>query len=315
VTHEASKRTGVPYVLDFRDSWTLTCNEEFEALRPRWASRKDRRLLHRFFADAQAVIFRYWSEAEAYWRAYPGALTAEKIHIVPNGYDGPIENFRVATADRCTILYAGTVTPYRYDTFIEAVSMLRASHPAEAKRLRLLFVGEGGEHIARAAAERGVSGNIETMAPVPAAELERLQRDAQALLLLGVRPYQGYELCGSKVFAYLKAGRPIVGVLPEDEMKVVLERVGISTVADVDSPAAIAGVLRQVLGAWAEGHLETLLPDPEACRTYSSDAQIEAVARALSGVPAVTPFRPGVVDIPLSLKDKIGPNGWIAARP
>ena len=38
VAHRAFQRTGVPYVLDFRDSWTLTRNEDFEALRPRWAS-------------------------------------------------------------------------------------------------------------------------------------------------------------------------------------------------------------------------------------------------------------------------------------
>jgi hypothetical protein len=87
-------------VLDFRDSWTLTHNEDFEARRPRWAWRRDRRLLPKLFGDAQAVIFRYEAEAECYWRAYPGALKSAQIHIIPNGYEGAIEKFQVATGKR-----------------------------------------------------------------------------------------------------------------------------------------------------------------------------------------------------------------------
>ena len=38
IAQRASRRTGIPYVLDFRDSWTITYNE-FEARRPSWATR------------------------------------------------------------------------------------------------------------------------------------------------------------------------------------------------------------------------------------------------------------------------------------
>jgi glycosyltransferase involved in cell wall biosynthesis len=152
VAHKASQRTGVPYVLDFRDSWTLTCNEDFEVLRPRWATRQDRRLLLELFTDAQAVVFRYESEAQCYWQAYPGALKSANIHIIPNGYEGAVERFEMAPGDKCTILYTGTVLPYRYDEFLEALSLLHVSFPAEARRLRVLFVGEGVENVGRAAA-------------------------------------------------------------------------------------------------------------------------------------------------------------------
>src|SRR2546430_64640 len=75
VAQRASQRTGVPYVLDFRDPWTITCTE-FEARRPAWATGMDRRTLYRFLKGAQAVIFRYDTEAECYWCAYRGALDA-----------------------------------------------------------------------------------------------------------------------------------------------------------------------------------------------------------------------------------------------
>ena len=310
VAHSVFKQVGVPYVLDFRDSWTLTCNEDFEMLRPRWAQLRDRRLLHMLFKDAQAVVFRYESEAECYWNAYPGALKRANIHVIPNGYEGDVEPFEAAPGTRCTILYAGTVGPYRYDTFLEALSLLRADYPADADRLRVLFVGEGTHEVGRAAASRGLIRIVETRDPVPSREVTRLQRDAHALFLLGVKPYQGYELCGSKVFSYLRAGRPILGILPDDETRKVLQRVGVSTLANIDSPRDIVQALRRVLDAWSTNTLRSLVPDPERCTVYAASNQTRALARALAGTWPVTPFIPGTVDMPGSLKAKIGVHGW-----
>ena len=308
---EASRHTGVPYVLDFRDSWTLTLNEDFEIWRPSWAERRDRRLLMDLFAGARSIILRYEAEAECYWRTYAPALDPRKVHLIPNGYEGAIGEFHAASSDRCRVLYTGTLTQYRYDTFLDALEVLRDRHPADAARLRLSFVGEGGAELASEAERRGVGDLIETRGPVPASEVDRLQREAHALLLLGVRPFRGYELVGSKVFNYLKAARPIVGILPRDETRNVLEAVGVSTVADIDSPSEIVATLRQLLRNWSEGRLGDLLPDREACAAFSAEHQVDCLVRALEGLPPLTPFVPGRVDIPNSLKTTIGAAGWI----
>jgi hypothetical protein len=311
VAQRASQQTGVPYVLDFRDSWTLTQNDDFEKWRPRWAARRDRRLLRRLFADARSIVFRYRTEAECYVRAYPGALDPAKIHLVPNGYEGAIAPFQKTRSERCTVLYTGTLTQYRYETLLEAVALLRDRHPSDAAQLRLLFVGEGGVELARDAAQRRLDDIVETRGAVPAHEVDRLQREAHALLLLGVKPFRGYELVGSKVFGYLKAARPIVGILPRDETRAVLETVRVPTIADIDNPAAIVATLRQLLHAWSEHRLDDLLPDRDACAQYSAERQVQSFVRALEGLPALTPFEPGAVDIPDSLKAAIGPSGWI----
>ena len=311
VARNIAKQCGTPYVLDFRDSWTLTCNDEFEALRPKWAPLRDRWILPRLFREARAVVFRYESEAECYWNAYPGALTREKIHIIPNGYEGTIEPFAAARGDRCTLLYTGTVGPYRYDTFLDALSTLRANFADDARHLRVLFFGEGTDGVARAAAANGLGDIVEVRPPVPSAEVARLQQQAHALFLLGVKPYQGYELCGSKVFNYLKAGRPILGVLPADESRRVLAQVGVSTIADTDSRFAIVSALRRVIGAWRDNTLGRLVPDPRQCAVYAAPHQTRALACALEGRAPATPFVPGTVEMPASLKHKIGEHGWI----
>lgn len=314
VAQRASQRTGVPYVLDFRDAWTITYNE-FEASRPAWATCLDRRTMYRLLEGAQAVTFRYHTEAECYWHAYRGALEAARIHIIPNGYEGTIDEFVVPTGDQCTILYAGTLSSYRYDTLLQALQQLKASDPARARHLRLLFVGDGMEALADGAAVLGLSDIVKTTGPTAYTEITRLQREAHALLVLGRPPtMKGYELfAGAKLFSYLQAGRPIVGVLPPDETQKILRRVGVPTVADGDSLEQIVAVFRQLLDAWSGGTLSALVPDRASCQAYSAEQQTAALVCALEGKPAAEPFVPHSVEIPPSLRGDIGAAAWANA--
>jgi hypothetical protein len=315
VAERASQRTSVPYVLDFRDSWTLT-PDPFEARRPAWAKRSDRRTLHRLFERAQAIILRYETEAECYWRMYKTALDVAKIHLIPNGYEGTIDESPVPGGDQFTILYTGTLLYYRYDTLLQAIHWFKKFDPARAKRLRLLFVGDGWEALANDAAAFGLSDIVATAGPTPYADITRMQREAHALLMLEREPtIKGYELlAGAKLFGYLKAGRPIVGVLPSGEAKRILQRVGVSTVADVDSPVEIIGVLRQLLEAWETRTLSSLVPTRIACEAYSAKRQTAALVRALEGMPAAEPFIPESVEIPRSLREEISKGGSMNGR-
>jgi glycosyltransferase involved in cell wall biosynthesis len=312
VAQRSSVKTGIPYVLDFRDAWTITYNK-FEASRPRWAQNLARRTMYQLLNGAKAVIFRYDTEVECFWRAYRGALDASRIYIIPNGYEGEIEHYVAPAGDRCTILYAGTLPDYRYDTLLKALSVLKETDPSRAKQLRLLFVGEGMDALAKKAAALGLSDIIETAQPKSQSEIVHLQREAHALLVLG-RPstMKGYELfAAAKLFGYLKAGRPIIGVLPQDETNKILQRVGVRTVADVDSVSEITTVLRDVLDSWSKGTLSSLVPDRKACEAFSSEQQTATLVRALEGVPPEEPFIPGSQAIPPSLRDVIDSEKWL----
>ena len=92
VAQKLSESTGIPYVLDFRDAWTITYNE-FEDRRPNWAKRYEYRRMYRLLEKAQSLVFRFSTEAECYWRAYKGAVDASKVYIIPNGYEGTIDEF------------------------------------------------------------------------------------------------------------------------------------------------------------------------------------------------------------------------------
>lgn len=309
VATRASRRTGVPYVLDFRDPWGLNYYES-DVRRPEWAKSMDNRMMRRMLWNAQSVIFLFRSVAECYVRFFDGALDDRKVHIIPNGFDGDIEAFVHAPSDTCRILYTGTLSTYRYDTLLHALHMLRTEQPQLAKQLEVLFVGEGMEDLQTQAADLGLSEMVKTAAPTSSAEITRLQREAHALLVLGRSPQRaGHELvAGAKLFVYLKAGRPIVGVVPQDETRKVLQRVGVTTVAEADSVPDITAVLRDVLSRWSAQTLASLVPNRHACLAYSSEQQTKALERALEGTSPQERFISGTSDIPPSLRAMIAPR-------
>jgi len=312
IAQRSSSRADIPYVLDFRDPWTISCSD-FERIRPAWAIRRDRQRMHDLLRGAQAVVFRHATEAECFWRAYPRALEARKIHLIPNGFEGQVQKFIPPAEEKRTILYTGTLSSYRFSTLLDAVALLKQTEPSLVKHLCFRFVGEGSQLLQKEAVERGIAEFVEARDPVPQSELPSLYSQSHALLVLGREPaIKGYELLvGAKLFEYLKTGCPIIGVVPYDETRQVLERVGVKTIADADSPHQIAQLIRHFMDQWSNRKLAALLPDRKACEAYSSEPQTAALVRALEGLPAEQAFVPGTHDIPSSLRDTIGPNGWL----
>jgi hypothetical protein len=319
VARKISRATGIPYVLDLRDPHGLSYYDP-EVRRPDSVMRRMRRTMHQIFKDAQAAVFLFDSVAECYSRAFPDALDLAKIHIIPNGFEGRIDNSRPSSSDRLNVLYTGTVVSYRFDTLLHALAELNSKAPATAQKLHLRFIGEGMEDVTKLAASLGLSNIVKTAGPTSHAEITRLEREAHVLLVLGRLPtIVGHELfAGAKVFNYLKTNRPIFAVVPRDETRKVLERVGVSTIADANSPAEIANQLERLIGAWSMGKLPTLLPDRDQCERYSSERQTEALVRALTGDRPTQPFAHGRVEVPPSLRAQLAEGtarirdyGWI----
>jgi glycosyltransferase involved in cell wall biosynthesis len=309
VAQRASTTTGVPYVLDLRDPIGLSYYEP-DLKQPEWVKRRIRRGMYQLFKGAQSVVFLFHSVAESYCRAFPGALDPSKIHIIPNGYEGRMGEWLPPNGNKFIILYTGTLATYRYDTLLQVLFTFKSTYPVKAQQLRFVFVGEGMEDLTKEAARLGLSEIVETMGRTSHGEILRLQREAHSFLVLGrLSTIKGHELfAGAKLFEYLKARRPIFGVLPQDETRKILQHVGVSTVADVDSLPEIVSVLRKLWDAWSEGNLSSLLPDPSKCELYSAERQTEALVYALAGVPAAEPFVPGSVEIPPSLCEEMVRN-------
>ena len=236
-----------------------------------------------------------------------------RIHIIPNGFDGDVEAFTVPPTDTLTILYTGTLSDYGYDGFLAALVEFSRPDPARARKMRVQFVGEHDAEVVKRVCDLGLAEMVSVRPPVSHAEVARLQREAHALLMLERRPsHTGYELlAGAKLFGYLRAGKPILGVVPHGEAERVLRDVGVSTIAEATSVPAILSALNTVFESWCAGRLGMLIPDPSACLRYSGKVQTMAMVRALEGLPAAEPFIPGAVDVVPSLRPQFADAGWV----
>ena len=159
--------------------------------------------------------------------------------------------------------------------------------------------------------ELGLSGIVSVQPAVPHDEIGVLQRGAHVLLMLERRlTHKGYELlAGAKLFGYLKAGKPILGVVPPGEAARILRDVGVTTVADAGSVETIVHSLDVLFRAWTTGGLAALAPDPIACERFSGRAQSAALVRALEGRPPLDRFVPGAYDVAPSLKPEFAAAG------
>jgi glycosyltransferase involved in cell wall biosynthesis len=242
----ASRR---PYVLDFRDAWTLNWYSwRFQPGADRWRARIEAAQERWALRGAAAAIFMSEQVRDDYAAAYP-ELTG-RLHKLSNGFDPddfagvaprPLEGF--------AFVYTGKLMSYRPpDPFLRGLAAAVAREPALGEAARAYFVGDWrAEHQASADA-LGIGRLIRPVAYVPHREAVAHMLGASALALIsgGDRTEQP-----GKVFEYLAAGRPILALIPEDgaSAEVVRASPGGGYFAD---PADPDGVAAAILRLWAE---------------------------------------------------------------
>jgi glycosyltransferase involved in cell wall biosynthesis len=225
-----SRLTGVPYMMDYRDSWTLDLFNDVPAYPPshpawRWERR----------AMARASLVAFVNEPLRAWHARRYPSVADRMLVVPNGWDPdlfstdePADASATPSARRpLRFAYLGTVTSAQPVEELAASFTLAREHPdlADAE-LNIhghlgFFRNSPTELLTRlgiavdspdAADDRstGRSGPaIRYRGPVSKVDVAGVYRDADVLVFMaGGSPY----ITSGKVFEYMASGRPIVSV-------------------------------------------------------------------------------------------------------
>jgi glycosyltransferase involved in cell wall biosynthesis len=211
--YELGRRTGVPYIVDYRDSWTLDlfANEDaFPKGDPAW--RWERRILE---GAAEALFV---NEALRTWHAERYPQAADRMHVMLNGWDPDVlPEVPVSTPDESRPLsyaYVGTLT---------------AAQPVEALFTGFTRMADGGRHPGarldlyghlgffakyegRMRAEMGLDDDddrIRHRGPVSKAEIGGAYAASDVLVfLVGGSKY----VTSGKIFEYMATGKPIVSV-------------------------------------------------------------------------------------------------------
>ncbi len=275
-----SARARIPWVADFRDPWTRRLS-----FRPptRWHRARHQALEREVLRRAALVTFTSGETREDYARRYPD-IPAAKMAVVTNGYDE--EDFAQLEeaqppASRFEILHAGQLNPERPALpFLLALRSFLSAHPQAAGRVRARFIGPAYQGDLRAAEELGLSACVAFEPSRAHAGIVRAMRESHALLLMEQGSEAGGLILPGKIFEYLRAGRPILGLLPEGAAWNLITSLGAGRCCRVDDREGCA----RALGELFQGFERGLPPDSGVERERILPFERRQTARRLANL-------------------------------
>lgn len=258
-------RHGLPLVLDFRDEWTTNPVERRNlALSPR-----ERNLERWAVHAADGLVLLSPLMREHLLSVYP-ELADKPCAIIPNGYDE--SDFAglasvPATSGPMRLVFTGTlygrfITTFRHAVAGIASAMTAGSIPQDG--LVLDVYGKNTPHTVLPDAPAFVRFH----GYLSHRESIRNLLSADALLLpVGCAPELASHYSG-KLFEYLRAGRPILALVPPSgEAAEVLRATATGTMAPDETPETLAQMFAQAYSIHKERKVE-FRPDHEAIRRY-----------------------------------------------
>lgn len=263
------RKSGIPWIADFRDPMA---QEGYPADPRTWQSYM--RIEADAAANARFCVFTTPGAARMYQERYPAS--ADRMVVVENGYDE--ESFSSAVLQPpqgraralqagvcpCLMLHSGIVYPSERDPtqLFMALGRLKKAGILGPTDLRIRFRASAHDALLRElAASNGAQEFIELCPPVPYREALAEMMAVDALLVMQATNCNAQ--IPAKIYEYLRAGKPILGLTdPSGDTAGVLRAAGLGDMARLDSVDEIARLLPRLVRQWRSG--EAALPNAEA---------------------------------------------------
>ena len=248
--HEA---LGIPWIPDFRDPWSRMYYLKYLPMTAAtWAKllKMEQEVL-----DQCTTVLTCTPQVQADFQEQ----TKTPVACITNGFDeedfaGPAPEGDGHFNITHTGLFAADGNPF---ALWKELGKLAKTVPGFSEELRIRLVGKVDREVLDAIAAAGLSDNVVLLGPLNHAEAVREQRSATLLLLPLRNDPQYAPILPGKLFEYLAARRPILGIGQEEgAMAHVLfsARAGITT--DWENPAPMRAF---IANAWRQ-HCEEGVP-------------------------------------------------------
>ncbi len=204
------RRTGIPWLADFRDPWT---NIDFygQLKLTRWADARHRALERAVLREADAVLTVSW-----HWAEELRALGARDPQVITNGFDpDDLPQPPAPVDERWSLVHVGSITSTRDVPALWRALAARSARDAEFRERFVLRLVGGVDHRALESINKaGLAGHVERIGQVEHAEALRQMQRARALLLPVNDTPNVMGFLPAKAFEYLSVGRPILAIAP-----------------------------------------------------------------------------------------------------
>lgn len=284
---ELHRRTGVPWVADFRDPMA---QEGYPAdLRVRQSFEDIERSA---MTLAAVSSFTTPGAASMYRKRYPNAAT--RIDVLENGYDeesfvsaeGQLVGRAPLNPGRLTLLHSGIIYPSERDPtqLFAALARLKAAGRLTPDNFSLkLRAPVHDDLMIRMAQTHGIKDLVEIAKPIGYREALSEMLRADALLVLQASNCN--DQIPAKVYEYLRSGRPTLCLSdPAGDTAGVVRQAGLDAIAPLDSLDAIEHTLMRFVDQVRNGTAGQASVD--FVRQASRRGRTAALARMLSDAGA-----------------------------
>jgi len=278
-----SKRTGIPWVADYRDPWTqrttLGIKKEYAIW---WAF--SRPYERRITQSASALV--HISEP---LRNYLSKMLKRKVHLIPNGYDPEkFESARQFTPDQDTFtisfigtLHSGTNTR----VFLEGFQKFVDATSISPQGCRIDFIGDttGHKRIQTEYRQFNKIAHYVSFNPAMVQDVA-IKKMCQSHMLLSF-PLDMEGCCPAKTYEYLASGRPIL-VTPDGFHRGVIKDLLNKTKggAVLNTPIQVAEYLEKKLSEFRVTRAVISTTDQTVVEQYSRKRQVKKLASILDSI-------------------------------
>jgi hypothetical protein len=240
------RRTGVRWIADFRDPWTLS---PWRDALPPYILRFERTLERSIIEECDHVVC-VSDEMVDDFRVHYAGVPSSKFTAITNGFEGEVD-YPVAARQNGTrqLLHLGSLYgDRRIRPLLCAYVNLLGRGAIESDKCKLLFVGNiNGEILAEASEEISFLqrlGVLEFRELVPYSEGQQLLASADVLLLLNG---DNRVAVPAKLFEYLLTGKPILFTAKPGSLTRLISRFDLGFCADSDAVEEIGVQLQKSL--------------------------------------------------------------------
>ncbi len=204
------KKANVKWIADFRDPWTSIGYHKKLKLTG-ISKKRHKRLEALVLNSAEKIIV----TSETTKKEFVG-ITPKPIEVITNGYDRSI-NKDVTLDKNFTISHIGSMLTGRNPRNLwEAISELIKENNAFKEALQLQFIGVVSEDVLQTMAEFGLQDHVKVLGYMPHQKVAKFQLKSQVLLLVEIDSPETQGIVPGKLFEYMLAKRPILGVGPKN---------------------------------------------------------------------------------------------------
>lgn len=281
IARKVSLATGIPWVADFRDPWTRIFYFKHLKL-SRWAEKKHHKLEQSVLDDATAVV----AVSPLVQKDFAG-MTSTPVHLVTNGYDESDYEEAVQSSEDFNIVHTGLLTAEGNPVELWKVLGQKCRKDVEfAGKFRLTLAGKTDESVLKSIQEAGLEKHVTNLGYIDHDKAVKEQRQASVLILPIREEPETKAILPGKLFEYLAARKPIVGVgTGEGAMANILQETKAGRIFDWNDSDGISRYIDSLWDAFKDGNSLVMNADIEKySRRMTTKKMVELFENIIANV-------------------------------